>query len=156
MSNNVPSEFLKAHAKVMLGYSTVFTINIGIQFAIKMNLLKSFKAHKAKLAAEGKDVSDLRYNRYADVKLIVADRIVGNFIEWAPIFMTLFGTNVALGNDVAALGWSYVALRFLYPFFAFAGGITEAGANPRIFGATMPMYGILLLLGKRINEVVFN
>jgi uncharacterized membrane protein YecN with MAPEG domain len=153
--SNVPSEFIKAHAKVMLGYTSVFTCAVLLQLYMKVNSIKQFKQMKKKLAAEGKDVSELQYNRYSDTALMVADRIVGNFNEWAPSFIVLFGTNVALGNDVVTLGWSYVALRFMYPILALSGGLNTTGARPLIFAATMPMYGVLTLLGMKIGSVVF-
>lgn len=31
-----------------------------------------------------------RYNRYTDERMLVIDRIVGNQLEWAPMFLSLF------------------------------------------------------------------
>lgn len=63
-----------------------------------------------------------RYYNVVDKSMLGWDRVVGNFLEQAVPFLTLFMINVALatlgvtsGSRVRSAGWIYVAFRALYP-----------------------------------------
>ncbi|CAM9580388.1 unnamed protein product [Pylaiella littoralis] len=66
-----------------------------------------------------------RFERYYNVKdkaMLAWDRIVGNLLEQAMPFLTLFWLNIGLAalgltgyTGVAVAGWIYVVFRALYP-----------------------------------------
>lgn len=63
-----------------------------------------------------------RYYNVADKGMLAWDRIVGNMLEQAMPFLTLFWLNIGLAalgatgyTGVAAAGWIYVVFRALYP-----------------------------------------
>ena len=151
-------EAIRAHAKVLVGYSAAFTFAVLLQLKIKKGVAREFKAKKKAMTDAGQDVKDLRYNRYTDEDplLKAADRGVGNFVEWAPAFLSLFLANAAVTGDATKLGWAYVALRVLYPILAVNGGISLAGAKPLIYLSTVPMYIVLTLLSVGVLREFSN
>lgn len=63
-----------------------------------------------------------RYYNVVDKPILAWDRVVGNMLEQAMPFLTLFWLNIGLAalgatrlNGVAAAGWIYVVFRALYP-----------------------------------------
>lgn len=63
-----------------------------------------------------------RYYNVTDKAMLAWDRAVGNLLEQAMPFLTLFWLNIGLAvlgytsyTGVVAAGWIYVAFRALYP-----------------------------------------
>ena len=63
-----------------------------------------------------------RYYNVIDKPILAWDRTVGNMLEQAMPFLTLFWLNIGLAalgatsfEGVAAAGWIYVVFRALYP-----------------------------------------
>lgn len=63
-----------------------------------------------------------KYYNVKDKAMLAWDRIVGNLLEQAMPFLTLFWLNIGLAalgatsyTGVAAAGWIYVVFRTLYP-----------------------------------------
>lgn len=63
-----------------------------------------------------------RYYNVTDKAMLAWDRVVGNLLEQAMPFLTLFWLNIGLAalgatsyESVAAAGWIYVVFRALYP-----------------------------------------
>jgi hypothetical protein len=128
---------LKEAARITFWYIVAFLFNVfGVQVYFKFSALIQHKANKAK-------GSKVAFNRYTDVRILAADRSVGNFVEWMGPFLALFWVNAALTGKGLEYGWLYVGIRVLYPFLALAGGITPAGPQPLIFLATLPGYYVL-------------
>jgi len=106
---------------------------ITYQAVTKYRLLRS-----AKLAKE-------KFDRYADPRMLPADRLVGNFLEWMVPFLAVFWMSMAASNgETEWLGWGYVASRALFAPLAVNGGIRRAGITKRILFATVPAYACLI------------
>eukprot|EP00667_Euglena_gracilis_P025705 EG_transcript_30376 len=87
------------------------------------------------------------YDRWADLRMLAVDRLVGNTLEWLPIFLGLFWLSLVLtAGRTLPLGWVYVASRALYAVLALNGGICRAGIRWRILLATVPSYVVLFTL----------
>lgn len=141
-----------AAARVTLAFVGVFVVSVLFQFYGKRHSAALHVAAKKKAAAGADDNKPAPYNRYADsdVVLLVGDRVVGNYIEWAVPFLSLFWMSMTIAGEGENLGWAYVALRLLYIVLAAAGGITHSGVKPRLLLATMPMYAVLFMLGRLV------
>lgn len=89
-----------------------------------------------------------RIERYADPRTLIADRAVGNLLEWLPSFLGLFWVSmIATGGQTTTWGWVYVAFRALYPPLAVSGGLSaKVGPKPLILVATAPAYVALIAL----------
>lgn len=127
-------------ARVVVLYAMVFIVAISYQVVAKTRAIR--EGQKAE-----KENRDAKFNRYAssDSMLIGADRAVGNFLEWAPTFLTMFWLALYYGEEKAVLpGYLYVALRFLYVVLVSQGGITRYGPRKTILFSTIPMYGVLI------------
>lgn len=144
-----------AAARVMLGYTLAFLLAVLIQLVEKVRVVKSAKAKKSDTTEQTPKI-----NRYVtdDRRLHAADRSLGNFLEWAPAFLTLFWTYLLVVEETpwTAIywGWLYVAARFLYPVLAMGGGVTFTGAKPLILLATGPGYMVLIRLAAGIAWAV--
>lgn len=90
------------------------------------------------------------------MRLLRADRSLGNFLEYSTLFVSLLWIHTALIGDCEAIGFSYVFLRALYPILAYAGGITFSGAKPIIYLSTLPGYGVLIWLTLKIAAPAFG
>lgn len=86
--------------------------------------------------------------RYADPRMLIADRAVYNLLEWLPAFLGLFWVSmIATGGQTVTWGWVYVAFRALYPPLAVSGGLSaKVGPKPLILVATAPAYVALIAL----------
>jgi hypothetical protein len=107
---------------------------------------------KTKVTVEAVNAKDKMFNRYTDSRLIVADRIVGNTLEWGAIFLPSLWIAFGLAQDnenVSWWGWLYIATRAIYPILASLGGLRRSGAQPLIFLATVPGYAALMALGYK-------
>eukprot|EP00668_Euglena_longa_P040587 GGOE01053439.1.p1 GENE.GGOE01053439.1~~GGOE01053439.1.p1 ORF type:complete len:145 (-),score=43.19 GGOE01053439.1:207-641(-) len=101
---------------------------------------------KFPLAAEARKQKE-KFDRFADPRMLAPDRMVGNTLEWLPIFLGMFWLSLVLtAGKTLLLGWAYVAARALYAVLAVNGGICQGGVRPRILLATLPAYLILIAL----------
>lgn len=132
------NDTLQLAARITLSYVGTFLFAIIVQTVSKIRAMAQHKANKAQTGSKE------FFNRYTDVRILAADRSVGNFVEWMGAFLTLFWLNAFLTGDRVELGWIYVASRLLYPVLAVNGGISLAGAKPIIFLATVPGYYVLI------------
>ncbi|CAM9612658.1 unnamed protein product [Ectocarpus sp. 6 AP-2014] len=97
-----------------------------------------------------------RFERYYNVKdkaMLAWDRIVGNLLEQAMPFLTLFWLNIGLAalgatshTGVAIAGWIYVVFRALYPVMWLRGGGGRAGPRSKILFVTPVMYLVIIYL----------
>jgi len=60
------------------------------------------------------------FDRYTDPRMRPLDRVVGNTLEWMPVFLGLFWLSVLLGADTIMLGWGCVL---------FGGGLVGGGCR---------------------------
>jgi len=146
---------LRAGARVMVAYSGAFVFAVLVQVAAKVRVARAFREAKKRGDAD----KEAKFNRYAvethDDGMIAGDRAVGNLLEWAPWFITLFWTHLAVaGPDALPWGWAYVGLRFAYPVLAQMGGVTRLGARPLITLSTVPGYLALVRLAWGIVREV--
>ncbi|CAN0099101.1 unnamed protein product [Scytosiphon promiscuus] len=94
-----------------------------------------------------------RYYNVTDKEILAWDRIVGNLLEQAMPFLTLFWANIGLAalgytshTGVAIAGWTYVAFRALYPVAWLSGGGGRAGPRSKILFVTPAMYLVVVYL----------
>ena len=80
-----------------------------------------------------------RYYNVTDKAILGWDRAVGNLLEQAMPFLTLFWLNVGLAalgatdyKGVATAGWIYVVFRALYPVSATAGSRATNRVHARV------------------------
>jgi len=123
---------------VTAGFSLAFLTAVGVQVGRK------FRA-QAEAKRAGK-----QFERYAGTNrdLVVVDRVVANFTEWAPHFYALFWSALAVRPDlrdsIVKAGWLYVACRVGYVFVGVYGnGLGRMGAKAPILLTTFPAYGSL-------------
>jgi hypothetical protein len=132
-------------ARVTVVYLLVFLFNIAFQVYAKKKAINAAKSSE-KYASSN-------FNRYApsDKTLLAADRVVANYLEWAPFFLSLFWLSLYF-KGLAAItpGYTYVFFRFLYLIFAANGGITRFGPRETILIATIPMYMCLIYMLAQI------
>ncbi|CAM9312744.1 unnamed protein product [Ectocarpus sp. 4 AP-2014] len=110
---------------------------------------------KWKVAASYKARGE-RFERYYNVKdkaMLAWDRIVGNLLEQAMPFLTLFWLNIGLAalgatshTGVAVAGWIYVVFRALFPVMWLSGGGGRAGPRSKILFVTPVMYLVIIYL----------
>jgi hypothetical protein len=144
---------LRDAARVTLAYLIVFVLSIGLQVYGKVVAIKAHKKAKAEAASSVSGASmPAPFNRYSptDATLLAADRVVGNFLEWAPAFLGLFWLSIVFAGKGIEVGWLYVALRVVYAVLAVNGGLAPSGARPLIFVATVPMYCVLSVLAYNV------
>eukprot|EP00667_Euglena_gracilis_P019912 EG_transcript_21424 len=110
---------------------------------------------KFPLMAEAREKKE-RFNRYADPRMLPADRLVANTLEWLPVFLGLFWLSTVLTTgQTTPLGWAYVAFRALYAVLVLRGGIRPSGIKLWVLAATIPMYLVLAcLLGSVLVHVL--
>lgn len=83
------------------------------------------------------------FDRYNSPQMHNADRLVGNFLEWSPIFMGLLWPLAVTGNlssSSVTVSWMYVALRALYMVLEIKYGVASDGLNKPLWVATFPAY----------------
>ena len=136
----VPTEMtVREGARVTVAYLMVFLLNIIFQVYAKTAAIR-----------EGKKMDKKGFNRYSSENktLLAADRVVGNFNEWGPFFLSLFWINLYFNGvaKVVPAGYAYVLFRIGYLILAANGGITRYGPRQTILLATIPMYIVLLYL----------
>lgn len=92
------------------------------------------------------------FDRYTDPRMRPLDRVVGNTLEWMPVFLGLFWLSLALQEDTIRLGWAYVGFRALYCTIVYSGkGISKTtGAKAPIIIATAPAYYCLYRLAAAV------
>jgi hypothetical protein len=146
-------EVFKQACKITLAFAGSYLFTIAVQVSYKIIQVKKHSARKAQAIQDGKEFKE-KMDRYNDPIMIPADRAVGNFLEWQVPFLTLFWVNAALRGQDLYLGWIYVGLRTVYPLIAINGGITRAGARPKILFATLPGYAILFRYAYLIYQAL--
>ncbi len=138
-------------ARVTILYLLIFVATIIYQAIAKTKAIQ--QGHASELKNK-----DTKFNRYAsnDSVLIGADRAVGNFLEWTPVFLSLFWLALYFGGErTVIVGHAYSVCRVLYLIIVSQGGITRYGPRQTIFFATIPMYGILLYFLTLIVPAIF-
>jgi len=81
------------------------------------------------------------FDRYTSPLMHNADRLVGNFLEWSPIFMGLLWSLAATANlssRSVAVAWTYVALRAVYVVLQIQYGVASDGLNKPLWISTFP------------------
>ena len=92
------------------------------------------------------------FDRYQSPQMQTADRLQGNFLEWAPIFLGLLWSLAATSNlSKASLvaAWLYLALRLLYVVLILKHGVATNGANRPLWISTFPSYLCLLYMTQQ-------
>eukprot|EP01116_Phalansterium_solitarium_P003159 TRINITY_DN1381_c0_g1_i1.p1 TRINITY_DN1381_c0_g1~~TRINITY_DN1381_c0_g1_i1.p1 ORF type:complete len:152 (-),score=46.88 TRINITY_DN1381_c0_g1_i1:91-546(-) len=139
-------------ARVTVAYALLFVVFVNIQLFAKV---ASARKHRAAKKAGKTEAAYNRYDTSRDLTLHVADRIVGNYVEWASVFLATFWLCVIVTGQGLVEGWIYVIARALYPLLAFYGGVTLQGAKPLIFLSTVPGYGCLISLFLRLLPFIW-
>ena len=145
MTSLSTSPAVREAAKITMWYLFVFLVSLVYQTVVKGKLIMQAKKEKKE-----KD-SKTSFNRYTDERMIVADRVLGNYLEFMPVFLTLFWVNVAITGESVWVGWIYVAARLFYPLLAAFGGIRKSGPHPLIFISTFPAYAVLVFYAYKIS-----
>eukprot|EP00904_Undaria_pinnatifida_P011075 jgi/Undpi1/7098/HiC_scaffold_22.g09572.m1 len=118
-------------------YVVVFYGCVVGQAVAKTRLQKSYKSRGERFE---------RYYNVTDKAMLAWDRIVGNLLEQAMPFLTLFWLNIGLAainvtdyRGIAIAGWVYVVFRALYSAAWFAGGGGRGGPRSKILLVTPVM-----------------
>jgi hypothetical protein len=100
MAAGLSREAFAAATRVTVAFCLLYTGALVYQGTLKIRL---------KLAAAKRKE---RFERYGNLQMLVADRVVGNLLEWSVPFLALFWSSMAAtGGGTAWLGWGYVACR---------------------------------------------
>jgi len=139
-----------AAARVTFAALLVHVLNVVVQSVVKIHLMRKVKERK-------RLDPNYRFDRYKgdEPLLVTADRVVGNFLEWLPVFLSVLWLYAFHVGDPSWYGWVYVLARVLYPVVAFKGGIDRRGAMPIIFISTVPQYAMLVCLGLPVAYALF-
>jgi len=139
-----------AASRVTFAALLVHVLNILVQTGVKIHLLRKVRERK-------KLDPNYMFDRYnsGEPLLLAADRIVGNFLEWLPVFLSVLWLYAFHVGDPSWYGWVYVVARALYPVVAFNGGIGRRGTLPIIYASTVPQYAMLLCLGLPVAYALF-
>ncbi|CAM9353492.1 unnamed protein product [Hapterophycus canaliculatus] len=129
---------------VTAGFVSVFYACIVGQARAKHKIAASYRARGERFE---------RYYNVADKAMLAWDRIVGNLLEQAMPFLTLFWVNIGLAalgltsyTRVTVAGWIYVLFRALYPVAWLSGGGGRAGPRAKILLVTPVMYLVVIYL----------
>ena len=114
--------------------------------------------HKKKCLRQARQANKT-FHRYTSPLMHNADRLVGNFLEWTPIFMALLWSLAATSNLSSAstkIAWTYVALRALYIVLEIRYGVASNGLNKPLWISTFPSYICLnYLLVQAVRTLFF-
>ncbi|KAI8468841.1 MAG: hypothetical protein J3K34DRAFT_426099 [Monoraphidium minutum] len=134
------SDKLKDACLITASYLFMYSVTMVIQ-----GLSRATMESRAKAAKK-------HFDRFTDPRMRPLDRVVGNTLEWLPVFLGLFWLATLMGAETTTLGWAYVATRVAYAVIAYTGlGISKtAGAQPPILLATVPAYVVLWKLGAEV------
>ena len=87
------------------------------------------------------------FDRYSCPQMQTADRLMGNFLEWSPIYLGLVWSLAATGNwtrMTIAAAWGYIGLRGIYMVLLLQHGVAANGRNKSLWISTFPSYACLL------------
>ena len=125
-------------AQISVLYLTLYCVTFVNTLATKRRLLK--QASLAKMT----------FNRYTSPQMHSADRLVGNFTEWSPVFLglmwSLAATNNLTQSSAAMAAWTYLGLRGLYIVLQLKYGLSPDGVNKMLWISTFPSYLCLLFM----------
>jgi hypothetical protein len=136
---------IREAARVTLGHCMALVLALTNQAVLKFILLAEHRR-------SGKPMKE--FNRYTHPGMFLADRAVGNFLEWQSVFLPLFWLNAILCRDQIWLGWIWVVGRTMYPFISKI-GLNEKGPKPVQLVATLPSYVLFAYYGIRIYQALF-
>lgn len=103
---------------------------------------------KARSSDPKTPLAKIKYGEAGARDRIVFDRSVGNLMEQSVPFLLSFSLSAAFAGDVAwtaQLGWSYVALRLLYPL-AFAYGLVPLVTIPNYLSIVLLFHSVYVKL----------
>lgn len=146
---------IKQGVQVTAALAIIFTASIVYQAKVKF---AAMSAHRKKKQQADSSAAKTPFNRYdgSDPSLLVADRVVGNLIEWAWGFLALFWSAIVLEVPWAIeAGWLFIASRALYPVLAAAGGLSFSGPKFLITISTVPAYISLTYLLQAVVRAAF-
>lgn len=128
MSN---SNGIRKAAQITVVYTFLYWLTlINIVYNKKKWLRQARKANKM-------------FERYSSPQMHNADRLVGNFLEWSPVFMGLLWPLAATGNLTSTstnVAWMYVGLRAFYIVLEIRYGVASDGLNKQLWISTFPAY----------------
>lgn len=127
-------EGLQSASRLTIGYTIVYSIAMLNQVVTK-NML---------IAKHGKS-----FDRYQAPEMRSADRLLGNLLEWTPIFLGpiwSLSSSQLLSERHVAVAWTYIGLRALYVGLVRSFGVSGNGRNTPLWAATFPAYGCLSYL----------
>ena len=90
-----------------------------------------------------------QFDRYSSPAMHTADRLVGNFLEWYPMFIGLVWSLALTGNlntTCYVASWLYVILRGLYIVLILQYGVATNGINTSLAISTIPSYICLIIM----------
>ena len=100
------------------------------------------------------------YDRYNDPSMQAPDRLVGNLLEWSPMFLgllwSLAATNHLTSTGADRAAWIYVALRALFEALVLQHGVRSNGMQKHLWISTFPAYACLLFMAHvAVRELFF-
>ena len=121
---------------------TFICVQVGVKLALKLKVKERKKLEP-----------NYVYNSYTsdDPNILIANRLVGNYMEWMPVFLGMVWLYAMYVGNPGYYGWIYLFFRSLYAPLAFSGAISRGGAKPLIYISTMPQY--LMIIGMALPIV---
>mmetsp|Transcript_10598 Transcript_10598/g.25970 ORF Transcript_10598/g.25970 Transcript_10598/m.25970 type:complete len:213 (-) Transcript_10598:404-1042(-) len=103
---------------------------------------------RRKARAAGKpppSMIDVKYGAVRSDRVRIADRVVINYLEQSPAFLTALWTHACFVSptSAAAAGWVWIASRAIYPW-------VYPLPFPGLFASTMPAYACVFYLGAGV------
>jgi uncharacterized MAPEG superfamily protein len=88
-------------------------------------------------------------DRYRSPEMHHPDRLVGNFVEWTPVFLCpvwCMAATKTLSTSSVTAAHVYLCLRALYIVLSVRYGVSPEGNNVPLWISTFPAYGCLFYL----------
>ena len=138
--NHLEEKRMESFAHEFSGVVVVTLVYLGLYYAFMMNVLR-VKLNVLKRCRERGEKFERYSVQYPD--LLAADRIQLNMLEHMPPFLVLLWLQalVVSADSAVVLGWIYVVLRGLYPFFL--GGELRSNIPLRLLLNTFSAYGVM-------------
>lgn len=146
-TTNDNGDQLVTAARVSIAFLCLYALTFAIVLVAKIRgIVQAKSAGKA-------------FDRYTSNDMHTADRLNANFLEWAPMFLTILWSLAATSNlspGCVTAAWLYVTLRAFYIALVFIFGIAKDGMHQQLFISTFPAYFCLIyMLSHGIGALYF-
>mmetsp|Transcript_16105 Transcript_16105/g.32422 ORF Transcript_16105/g.32422 Transcript_16105/m.32422 type:complete len:143 (-) Transcript_16105:356-784(-) len=123
--------------RITVAFAIVYSTALFLQIVTKQRVIIQHKN------------SNKPFDRYTSPSLRHVDRLVGNMIEWALVFLPLLWCLAVCDRlDTVAVrsSWMYVFCRAVYVILVMVHGVASSGRNKMLWISTLPAYGCLIVL----------